>query len=134
MNIEQAREICQKFALKHKLIFEDEGECGFGRKCVGFISRNGNWLDHNPTNKNFEYIEETKCEHTWPPEGIDAYHKHDCMAVLGRDEEAIIGLAKWVLKLEKIGNVRIVEFQTGAKDSIELILRGGLIGYAVVAG
>ena len=28
------------FANEHKLIFEDEGECGIGRECVGLLGRN----------------------------------------------------------------------------------------------
>lgn len=49
MNYEQAKKICQDFANKHKLIFEEEGECGFGRECVG-LSIGDSWLDFNPIN------------------------------------------------------------------------------------
>lgn len=36
LTAEAAKKICQDFALKHKLIFDDEGEVGSGRECVGF--------------------------------------------------------------------------------------------------
>lgn len=127
---EQARKICQDFALKHKVIFQDEGECGFGRECVGFNSGD-KWIDHNPRNSGGDYepIKELACDAAYPPEGVAAYHKHDCLAVLGRGDEAIIGLAKWVLTMEAAGTVEIREFKTGA-TGIQALL-SGLFGRAV---
>ena len=128
------REICQKFANNHKLIFEDEGECGFGRECVGFIARGGNYLDYNPykSNESYEQIEELQCEAVEPPDDVNAYHKHECMAVLGRGDEAIDQLAKWVDKINEAGNVKIHEFETGADDIQKII--SGILGYAITAG
>lgn len=45
---------------------------------------------------------------------MNSYHKRDSLAVLGRGDEAVIGLAKWVLKLEAAGEVKIVQYETGA--------------------
>lgn len=133
MNIKEAKKICQDFAIQHKLIFEDEGECGFGRECVGLLSKSGNWLDYNPRNNTtFEPIDGCQSEDVYPPSDVEAYHKHSCMAVLGRGNEAIIGLAKWVQKLNSIGNVRIIEFETGATGMQVLI--SGLINYTVMVG
>lgn len=114
ITIEQAREICGRFALKHRVIFDDQGECGFGRECVGF--RDKGWIGHNPYTMSGDYdrIESLACEDAYPPDDVNAYHKHDCLAVLGRGDEAVIGLAKWVLKLEAAGTVEIVTYETGA--------------------
>ena len=127
---EEARAICTRFANEHKVFFDEEGECGFGRLCVGF--RDGNWIDYNPTHDaTYELIPDADSgELVWPPDGVNAYHKHDCMAVLGRGDEAVIGLARWVLSLEAAGSVEMVKFQTGAIGDQALI--SGLIGRAVV--
>lgn len=136
MNIEEARKLCEQFATKHKLIFEDEGECGFGRECVGFLDKRGHWLDFNPTKSdgagNREPMVELQCAAVEPPAGVDNYHKHDCMAVLGRGDEAIIGLAKWVQKINSAGNVQVVEYKTRATGMQAMI--SGVIGYAILAG
>ncbi len=115
LSVADARAICERFALKHKVIFDDEGECGFGRKCVGF--RDGHkWIDHNPykSNGDYEPIKDLACDACYAPSGVHSYHKHDCLAVLGRGDEAVIGLAKWVIKLEAAGEVKIVQYETGA--------------------
>lgn len=123
-----ARAICERFAIKHKVIFDDEGECGFGRKCVGFRD-GGKWIDHNPckSDGNYEPIKELACDACYAPSDVNSYHKHNCLAVLGRGlgrgDEAVIGLAKWVMKLEAAGEVKIVEYETGA-TGIQALLSG----------
>jgi len=115
LSADEARTICQNFALKHKVIFQDEGACGFGRECVGFNSGD-KWIDHNPYSHgdSFEQIKEFACDAAEPPAGVNAYHKHNCLAVLGRGDEAVIQLAKWVQSMEAAGDVKIVEYKTGA--------------------
>jgi hypothetical protein len=78
--------------------FEDNGECGFGRSCVG-ISIHGSYPD-------YDCEDDAQCP---PPETKDAYHKHDCLAVLnhGNTEEAIRQLYAWCRKLESNGYKRI---------------------------
>ena len=124
MTPEKAEEICQNFANKHKVIFDKEGECGLGRECVG-IRHGDTWVSHNPHNsENYEPIKEYKCEEAYPPgEVTDAYHKHDCLAVLGHGNEAIIQLAKWISHMEGAGNVTIEDFATGA-TGIQAIVSG----------
>lgn len=120
------REICERFAIKHKVIFEDEGTCGFGRECVGFIGRNDSYIDHNPSHDetgNWKVREGFEDDRLYSPPGVNAYHKHDCLAVLGRGEEAIRQLAEWVTHLESLGEVEIVEYETGYKG-VELLLKG----------
>lgn len=103
------RDIIQAFANKHKLIFEDEGECGFGRECVG-LTNGSNWVDYNPISEalGYDYIPEFYDERLEPPEGVtDAYHKHKCMAVLGRGERAIHQLALWCQRYDELGVERV---------------------------
>jgi len=66
---------------------ELEGECGIGRECVGLL-RDGVYPD---------YPEDA-------PVPIEtAYHKHPCLAVLGRGERAVQDLYDWCTALEKDG-------------------------------
>lgn len=124
-------ELCQRFANDHKLIFETEGECGFGRPCVGFMGRDGHWVAHNPFKAPaYEPIAAASCEAARPGEGVDnAYHKHDCMAILGLGDLAVRSLAAWVRQLEKAGNVVVVDFETGEQPSV---LGWHPLGYAVM--
>ena len=46
--IEECKANIQEFANRFKLIFEDKGECGFGRECVGLTSVT-NYVDYNPS-------------------------------------------------------------------------------------
>ena len=121
------------FANKHKLILEDNGEVGFGRPCVGFISKGGNYLDYNPySHPDYEPIWE-RDERLEPPKDVtDAYHKHDCFAVLVHNEnheDALRQLLLWVKHLEKQGELEVVEHNTGA-EGVQAIL-SGVIGYSL---
>jgi len=125
----------QRFASEHKLIVEEKGECGFGRPCVGLLSRSGNYLDYNPMKDNGEF------EHIWPdderlcpPHELvpNAYHKHDCMAVLTPSEDydtALVELNEWIKYLESKGKVSVHSYPTGATGLQAVI--SGFIGYAV---
>lgn len=111
--IQECRENIQAFANEHKLIFNDEGECGFGRECVG-LNIGEKWLDYNPHNSTtYESIKEYYDQRFYEVAPTDAYHKHDCVAVLGRGDEAIRQLSDWVDKLNELG-VEVVEYRTGA--------------------
>ena len=119
MNLETANKICIDFAVKHNIKFEQKGECGFGRKCVGF-SDNGNYIDYNPYSYDgkLQPLEELYNEDLFKVTPVNAYHKHTCMSVLvleGLYDEALIQLAKWVIGLEALGEVQIVEYDTKAK-------------------
>lgn len=118
--IEQCKENIQEFANRFKLIFEDEGECGFGRECVGLTNGN-NYVDYNPTSADsFNYIEgffDERFFNIIPP---DAYHKHNCLAVLGRGDDAIRQLSDWVDKLNELGAV-VETYETGATGLQALI-------------
>lgn len=120
---EADRDTCQRFAAEHKLIFEDDGEVGFGRPCVGFMTRHSSYLDYSPRDchgpdPTFEVFADCECPEAEPPDSVpDAYHKHDCMAVLGTGDDAVAQLATWVRHLEAQGTVFVKEFRTGAESS-----------------
>lgn len=120
------------FAANHKLIFEDNGEVGFGRPCVGFISKGGDYVDYNPYRYN-------PTEEVWPhddrlraPPDVEAYNKHQCFAVLIYDAEhdqAIRELHYWIEKLNSIGETIVVPYETGA-EGLQAVM-SGMTGYAL---
>lgn len=116
--------ICEAFALKHKLVFGDEGEVGFGRECVGF-KHGDSYVDYNPLTNNYtDYVHEYDSRLVPPENTPDAYHKHDCLVVLGRGEKAVSQLARWVESLESHGEVYIDQYETGHKDFINITFHG----------
>jgi len=120
--------VIQEFANKHKLVFEDEGECGMGRECVGLI-RNNSWVSFNPIDSvNYDYIDGFYSDKFYDISPEDAYHKHDCLAVLGRGEKAINQLAEWVEKLNEL-NVTVESYATGATGFQAML--SGVTGLAV---
>lgn len=120
--MKKLRKNIRNFANQHKIIFDDKGECGIGRECVGL--RDGNhWIDYNPWNQstceNIEKYFDQRLEDIKPP---DAYDKHDCIAVLGRGDKAIKQLSDWVDKLREL-NVNLVDVETGARG-IQILFSG----------
>lgn len=111
--IEECKAIINEFAIRFKLIFQEEGEVGIGRECVGLTNGN-NYVEYNPSNiQTGEDIPEfynPVFNEIAPPH---AYHKHPCIAVLGRGEEAIRELTDWVIKLNELG-VIVENYPTGA--------------------
>lgn len=140
--VDKARERIQAFAREHRLVFEDHGEVGFGRPCVGLM-HGDQYVAYRPTRYVFDSpwdinisdivrVEGFQDDRVCPPDSVtDAYHKHDCLAVLVHDDSydtAILQLADWVARLEQVG-VEIAPYQTGAQGVHALV--HGLIGYAV---
>jgi len=94
-----------KWAAEHDFKLELKGEVGFGRECVG-ITYDGSYPDY------YWYDEDTYTRidnngEVWTP--VNAYHKHECVAVLGRDEESITQLYKWLQWFENNN----FKFETG---------------------
>lgn len=122
----------QEFANKHKCVFKEKGEVGFGRPCVG-ITRNGHYLDINPINmdsENYDYYAEYFSESLCAPDDVhDAYHKHDCLCVLanGREtpnfNEAIRQLHIWIKHLENVG-VEVVDRTNYYSNALQALLSG----------
>jgi len=125
-------EYLQKFAEKHGLTVEINGEVGFGRECVGLLNPRGDaYVDYNPYSHadDMDIIEEFYIEafyNTAPP---NAYHKHDCLAVLGSGDAAINELYDWIVAIEALGTVVIREYPTGATGVQAMFL--GTTGYCV---
>ena len=126
--IEEHKANIQEFANKFKLIFEDDGEVGFGRKCVGLTNGN-NYIDYNPTQfPDYDYVEEFYDERLFDIIPENAYHKHNCLAVLGNEETSIIQLSEWIDKLKELGAV-VEKYKTGATGIQALIT--GIENYAI---
>ncbi|HEU5429509.1 MAG TPA: hypothetical protein VFU74_21700 [Actinocrinis sp.] len=88
------------WATKHGATVTFNGECGFGRECVGILI-GSQYLDYSHLwdlwgndDSGWEML-------WWAPE--DAYHKHDCMAVLGRGPAAVEQLYEWAKFLDGHG-------------------------------
>jgi hypothetical protein len=98
-----------------------EGQCGFGRECVG-ISIHEHYPDY------VWYDEETYDRaddngDMFIPE--DAYHKHDCVAVLGRGKKAEAQLYDWIKWFDENGfNVVTIEKDNSHLSEIERWLAG----------
>ena len=121
----------QRFANEHKVLLEDNGEVGFGRPCIGFL-RGGSYIAHNPYNSSDFARIWPEDQRLLPPGTVpDAYHKHDCFAVLvhGDDyDKALVQLNAWVEHLEAQGTVELVEYETGATGIHALL--SGVTSYA----
>lgn len=88
----------EKWCENQGLILELDGACGFGRECVGVLSKEGH------TYPDYEWYDDDdqrldKNGSVWCPK--NAYHKHPCVAVLGRGEESISQLYEWILWFDK---------------------------------
>lgn len=115
----------QRFANEHKVILEDRGEIGFGRPCVGFLRQS--YIAFNPTKEpDYDYVWPEDIRLRPPKTVVDAYHKHDCLAVLvhGDDyDKALAQLNAWVGHLEAQGTVELAQYKTGA-TGIQAIISG----------
>lgn len=96
-----------------------EAECGFGRECVGVLhdgedTAHSHYPDYEWSGANWERIDENG--DVWTPP--DAYHKHPCVAVLGRGEEAEGQLYDWLLYFE--ANDFVVEVVSRERGDSEI--------------
>jgi len=109
-----------QWAHKNKLRLELEGECGFGRECVGVVADTVGYPDYEwSDDKTWERLDENG--EVWTPE--DAYHKHPCVAVLGRGVDVEGQLYDW-LKWFEANNFVVETGQTKKKNlnSIHIML------------
>ena len=111
-------EYLEAFATKHNLKLKTKGEVGFGRPCVGFTDANGRgYIDHSPLNMQTFNEVWPQDDRLYSPPGVEAYHKHQCLAVIVEDDNFDAGLdqlAEWMRHLESQGDVEVVEYATGA--------------------
>lgn len=81
---------CEAQGLKLQL----NGTCGFGRECVGVLSADGAaYPDYIWYDKNYDHRLDPNGD-VWTPD--DAYHKHNCVAVLGASDDAVSQLYEWL--------------------------------------
>jgi hypothetical protein len=96
------------WAAEQKCVLDLDGEVGFGRECVGVLYKSS-YVDTPGSGSNdWPEYPEAPDERRMPPEDVDAYHKHDCLCVLGRDETAVDGLLRWVEKIREHGGRVVV--------------------------
>lgn len=88
------------WAAKHGADVTFNGTCGFGRECVGVLI-GGQYLDYGHLWDLWRDYQGKWDELWWAPE--DAYHKHDCMAVLGLGPAAVEQLYEWAKFLDEHG-------------------------------
>jgi hypothetical protein len=109
----------QEFADKFDLEFNNPGECGIFRPCVGFV-KDGSYVGYNPYSApSYKQIEELYDSRWGKISPKDAYHKFDCLAVLIKNDDIVEAqkqLLDWVEKMEAIG-VELVQYETGKKFS-----------------
>lgn len=90
-----------KWCAKNQIALDLEGNCGFGRECVGII-KDGKYPDYEwYCDQSYNRLDENG--DVWTPD--DAYHKHECVAVLGRGEKAESQLYEWLRWFEDNGFV-----------------------------
>lgn len=113
----------EKFAKKHGIFLVRKGEVGFGRPCVGFISSDESaYVDYNAcVYPDFNPAFPNDDQYSPPREVEDAYHKHDCLAVLvyGDDyNKALHQLLIWVRDIENRNGyvVKYRNYATGFKQ------------------
>lgn len=88
-----------EWCARNGLALQLEGEVGFGRECVGVLANDQypdyHWYD----DETYDRLDNNG--EVWTPE--DAYHKHPCVAVLGRGESAEEQLYRWLKWFEGEG-------------------------------
>jgi hypothetical protein len=83
----------QEWCARNGVRLQLEGECGFGRECVGIAAGSeGTYPDYQWYDDDFERVDSNG--EVWIPE--HAYHKHPCVAVLGRGEGPEAELYDWI--------------------------------------
>lgn len=79
------------WAARHGCALSLNGEVGFGRDCVGITAADA-YPDYEWFDDDFNRVDNNG--EVWIPK--DAYHKHPCVAVLGRGEHAEAQLYEWL--------------------------------------
>lgn len=100
------------------------GEVGFGRDCTG-IMKDGHYIDTREAKDANAYTEDGEW---WQPE--DAYHKHDCLAVLGHGDGPLAQLHEWVRWLDGHG-WGVGEESRRPSSDIDLFLHGVVLNKLV---
>lgn len=109
------------WAVRNNCALTLQGECGFGRECVGILVNDSypeyEWHD----DETYERVDQNG--DVWVPP--NAYHKCPCVAVLGRGESAEAELYDWLKWFDDNGFV----IETGSqKMDPRLGMIGALLG------
>ena len=97
-----------QWAARNNAVLALEGECGFGRACVGVLAGNSGDPDE-VIYPDYEWYDEGYTKRlddngiVWTPK--DTYHIHPCVAVLGRGEPAEAQLYDWLQWFDNNGFV-----------------------------
>jgi hypothetical protein len=103
------------WAAKNGFALELEGEVGFGRECVGILSHD-TYPDYMWFDDKYKRLDNNG--DVWIPE--NAYHKHHCVAVLGRGEGAEDQLYQWLRWFDEQGFKKETG-STGKTDMVSMI-------------
>jgi hypothetical protein len=106
------------WAHEQKVVLELKGECGFGREGVGITSDVVGYPDYHWYNEEYQQIDDN--HDVWTPE--DAYHKHPCVAVLGRGVGAEEQLYKWLKWFDDNGYSVVTGDIPGVTEPITIML------------
>lgn len=104
------------WCVKNGLVLKLESECGIGRGCVGVVG-NESFPSYEWIGDDYERIDANG--DVWTPP--NAYHKHPCVAVLGRGEEAESQLFDWLQWFDANGFVVEQGEHPGQFDEIDLL-------------
>lgn len=110
----------QHWAAKNQHYLETSGQVGFGRDCVGIVKN-----DHYP---DVDCTDERLCA---PEEVEHAYHKTDCLCVLGHGTDRLHELYLWVKKLADNGAVIITQ-ERQPENQIDLLVHGLTESHVVI--
>jgi len=102
----------------HGLTLELDGECGFGRECVGIMCSENECFPDYTWHDEQTYKRLDNNGDVWTPE--DAYHKHPCVAVLGKGNKSIEQLYKWLCWFDE-NNFTFELIPTGKNDHMSVI-------------
>ena len=102
---------------KNGLILDLEGGCGFGRECVG-VTNGNSFPDYVGYDDDYNVI---WGDEVWVPD--NAYHKHPCVAVLGRDDESVDQLYQWLKWFDENGYV-VSKIKNTFSHPLEAMLKG----------
>lgn len=97
-----------EWAARYRCTLQLNGEVGIGRECVGIL-------------KGDTYIDYADEPGIWTPE--DAYHKHDCIAVLGHGADPLEQLYRWVKWLDE-NRYGVEEIYRQPTSDIDLLFHG----------
>lgn len=108
-----------EWAMENRVIIT-EGEVGFGRDCVG-VSAGTFWIDWRANKGSPTWEEIPGAYDGFIPDG--AYHKHDCVCVLGQSDESWMMLAMWLDHIVQDGWM-VLHGDRTPENAIDLLFHG----------